>query len=75
MTFLFCFVFGEFLSYPSSDAVNMPFKIAVVDQLGEDVLHEGWNGAGVEAKLFFVNVNQMLGKHHISNAQRWRDRF
>ena len=31
------------------DAVDVPFKITVVDQLGENVLHKGRNRAGMEA--------------------------
>jgi hypothetical protein len=53
----------------------VPFKVAVVDQLGENVLHKGWNCARVEAELGFVNSHKMLGKYHISDAQRGRDRF
>ena len=63
------------LSQISPYAIDMSFKIAVVDQLGENVLHKGWNRAGVKAKFIFVFGYQMLGKNHISDTQRGRDRF
>lgn len=53
----------------------MPFKISVVDQLGKNVLHKGWNCAGVKAKFIFVLSYQMLWQHHIPDTQRGRDRF
>ena len=59
----------------SSYSIDMPFKVAVVDQLSEDVLHKGRNGAGVKAELFFIRFYKVLGKHHVSDTKRWRDRF
>ena len=59
----------------SSYSIDMPFKVAVVDQLSEDVLHKGRNGAGVKAELFFIRFDKMFGKHHVSDSKRGRDRF
>ena len=47
----------------------MTLKVAVFDQLGENVLHKGGNGAGIKPKLLLVSGNEMLGEHHISDAQ------
>ena len=53
----------------------MPFKISIIDQFGENVLHKGRNGAGVKAELFFIRFDKMFGKHHVSDTKRGRDRF
>ena len=53
----------------------MTFKVAVVDELSENVLHKGRNGAGVKAELFFIRFDKMFGKHHVSDTKRGRDRF
>ena len=47
----------------------MPFKIPVVDQLGENVLHKGGNRAGIKAQLLLIDLYKMLGKHHIADAK------
>ena len=53
----------------------MPFKISIIDQFGENVLHKGRNGAGVKAELFFIRFDKMFGKHHVSDTKRGRGRF
>ena len=58
----------QFLAFFSSDAVDMALKIAVVEQLCENVLHKSRNGAGIEAELLFVYADKMLGQHHVSNT-------
>ena len=50
----------QLFSYFSSDTVDVPFKVTVVDKLGEDVLHKGRNGAGIKAELFGINLCKML---------------
>ena len=67
--------FLEFFSHISSDAVDMTFKITVVDQFGQDVLYKGGNGTGVEAELFLILPDEVFRKKHIPDAQRGRDRF
>ena len=63
------------LSQTSSYPINMPFKISIIDQFSENVLHKGRNGAGVKAELFFIRFDKMFGKHHVSDTKRGRDRF
>ena len=53
----------------------MPFKVTIIDQLGKNVLHKGWNRARIEAELFFIRFDKMFGKHHVSDTKRGRDRF
>ena len=65
----------KLLSHRSSDTVNMPFEVAVMDQLGENALHKGGNGARIESELGFVYRYKMLGKYHIADTQRGRDGF
>ena len=59
----------------SPHAVDMPLKIAVLDQLGENVLHKGRHGAGIKAELLFINLDQMHGQNHISDTKRRRNRL
>ena len=53
----------------------MSFKISIIGQFGENVLHKGRNGAGVKAELFSIRFDKMFGKHHVSDKKRGRDRF
>ena len=53
----------------------MPFKISIIDQFSENVLHKGRNGAGVKAELFFIRFYKVLRKDHIPDTKRGRDRF
>ena len=53
----------------------MSLKVSVVDQFGEDKLHKGWYCAGIKPELFIILWYEMLGEHHITDAQRWGDRF
>ena len=70
LCFLICL-----LSHTSSYPINMAFKISIIDQFGENVLHKGRNGAGVKAELFFIRFDKMFGKNHVSDTQRGGDRF
>ena len=69
-----CFLLA-ILSQISSYPIDVSFKVAVVDELGENVLHKGRNGAGVKAELFFIRFDKMFGKHHVSDTKRGGDRF
>ena len=42
----------------------MPFKVAVIDQLRQHVLHKRGNGAGVKAELLLIHLDKMKGEHH-----------
>ena len=53
----------------------MPFKVAVVNKLSENVLHKRRHGARVKSELFFIRFDKMFGKHHVSDTKRGRDRF
>ena len=53
----------------------MTFKVTAVNKFSENVLNKGRNGAGVKAELFFIRFDKMLGKYHISDTKRGRDRF
>ena len=53
----------------------MTFKVAIVDELSENILYKGRNGAGVKSELFFIRFDKMFGKHHVSDTKRGRDRF
>ena len=63
------------LSQASSDAIDMPFEITAVDQLGKHELLKGRNGTGIEAELFLKFTYKVLGQDHISHAERGRDCF
>ena len=47
----------------------MPLEIPVVHQLGQHVLHEGGDGAGVEAQLFRKDPHEVLGEYHVPHAE------
>ena len=69
-----CFRVQSF-SFVSSDTIDMPFKITVVDEFGQNVLHKGGNGAGVKAELLGEAFCEMAGQHHVSDSERGRDGF
>ena len=48
----------------------MPFKITVIDKLGENVLHKCGDSARVKAELIFKDGNEMFGQNHISYTER-----
>ena len=53
----------------------MALKIAVVYKLGQNVLHKGGDGAGIEAQVVFIDLHKLLGNYHIADTQRGRDGF
>lgn len=69
------FLLIQLFSFVSSDTVDVPLKVSVIDQFGEQVLHKCRNRAGIESELFLEGSNEVLGKYHITDSERGRDRF
>ena len=53
--------FLQFLSFVPSDAVDMPFKITVADQLCQNKLLEGRDGAGIKSELILKRLYKATG--------------
>ena len=47
----------------------MPFKISVVDQFCQNILHKGRYGAGVKPQISVKGFDQMFRQDHVSNPQ------
>ena len=62
-------------SQGSSDSVDMPLKITAVNELCNNKLLKGGNGAGVKSELFLKCFNELFGKHHIAHTQGGRNGF
>ena len=58
-----------------SDPVYVSFKITAVDELCNDKLLKGGNGARIKSKLFLKDLYKFLGKNHITHTQGGRNGF
>ena len=64
------FLLRQFLPFLSPDPIDMPFKITIIDQFCQHILHKGGNGAGIKSQILPKYLGKVLGKHHIANTQR-----
>ena len=53
--------FLQFFSLVTSDAVDMPFKISVADQLCQNKLLEGGDGTGIKSEFLLERLYKALG--------------
>ena len=66
---------GEFFAQLAADAVDVSFKISVVQELCEHVLRKGGSCAGVKPQRFPKFFRQAVRKHHIARAKRGGNGF
>ena len=57
------------------DAVDVPFKISVLNESRNYILLKGRNGTRIKAKPRIKPAHKLLGQYHIADTQRRRDCF
>lgn len=53
----------------SSDTIDVSFKISVIDEFRQHMLHIRRNCTGIKSQLTVKALNQMPGQNHVSDSQ------
>ena len=65
----------ECLAALSANAVNMPLKISVIDELCQHILLKHGNRTGIKPHLLLKCGNARFGQNHIPDSHRGRNRL